>query len=165
MNVRTSSVGGTAPTGWNWITGRWTGPSATLSTTKYQTCVFAMTGQKITVLSHRTTYLRCFHYLYGVRTHVPILRIFGVLVFVKYLILSALVHSFILINPSTPVLNPSAQRCLTRFLLGILLLEPCISLICVWKTNKYTNYSFSLLIMYGTSYMFRHYIAIFRELS
>src|SRR5215510_14868107 len=33
------------------------------------------------------------------------------------------------------------------------------------KTNKYNNYSFSLLIMYGSSYMFRHYIAIFRERS
>src|SRR5215468_10160374 len=51
------------------------------------------------------------------------------------------------------------------FLLGILLLEPCISLIYAWKTNKYTNYSFSLLIMYGSSYMFRNYIAIFRERS
>jgi hypothetical protein len=28
----------------------------------------------------------------------------------------------------------------------------------VLKTNKFTNYSFSLLIMYGSSYMFRHYI-------
>jgi hypothetical protein len=34
-----------------------------------------------------------------------------------------------LINPLTLELNPSAQRCLTRFLLGILLLEPCISFI------------------------------------
>src|SRR5215471_6952089 len=50
-------------------------------------------------------------------------------------------------------------------LLGILLLEPCISLIYACKANKYTNYSFSLLIMYGNSYMFRHYIAIFRERS
>src|SRR5215475_8403618 len=33
------------------------------------------------------------------------------------------------------------------------------------KANKYTNYSFSLLIMYGSSYIFRHYIAIFRERS
>jgi hypothetical protein len=33
------------------------------------------------------------------------------------------------INPLTSELNPSPQRCLTRFLLGILLLEPCISLI------------------------------------
>jgi hypothetical protein len=33
------------------------------------------------------------------------------------------------------------------------------------KTNKYTNYSFSLLIMYGSSNMFRHDIAIFRKRS
>jgi hypothetical protein len=33
------------------------------------------------------------------------------------------------INPLKPELNPSAQRCLTRFLLGIFLLEPSISLI------------------------------------
>jgi hypothetical protein len=33
------------------------------------------------------------------------------------------------VNPLTPELDPSAQRCLTGFLLGILLLEPCISLI------------------------------------
>jgi hypothetical protein len=32
-------------------------------------------------------------------------------------------------NPLTPELNPSALFCLTRFLLGILLLESCISLI------------------------------------
>jgi hypothetical protein len=47
-----------------------------------------------------------------------------------------------------------------------LFLEPCISLIVyAWKTNQYTNNSLSLLIMYGSSYMFRHYIAIFRERS
>jgi hypothetical protein len=33
------------------------------------------------------------------------------------------------INPLTPELNPSAQRCLTRFLLVILFLERCSSLI------------------------------------
>jgi hypothetical protein len=66
---------------------------------------------------------------------------------------------------------PSIARNLTSyiygrdFLLGILLLEPCISLIYAWKTNKYTNYPFSLLIMYGSSYMLRNYIAIFRERS
>jgi hypothetical protein len=64
---------------------------------------------------------------------------------------------------------PSKARNLTLyvygwdFLLGILLLEPCILLLYVWKTNKYTNYSFSLLIMYGSYYMFQHYIAILRE--
>jgi hypothetical protein len=50
-------------------------------------------------------------------------------------------------------------------LLGILLLEPCILLIYALKTNQYTNYSFSLLIIYGSSYMFRHYIFILRERS
>jgi hypothetical protein len=67
---------------------------------------------------------------------------------------------------------PSKARNLTyiyiywrNFLLGILLLEPCISLIYAWKTNKYTNYSFSLLTMYGSSYLFQHYIAILRECS
>jgi hypothetical protein len=69
------------------------------------------------------------------------------------------------INPLTPGLNPSAQRCLTKFLLGILLLEPCISLIYAWKPNKYINYSLILLIMYGSSYMFQYYTAILRERS
>jgi hypothetical protein len=55
--------------------------------------------------------------------------------------------------------------CGQDFLLGILLLEPRISLIYAWKTNKYTNYSFSLLIMYDSYYMFRHYIANLREHS
>jgi hypothetical protein len=67
------------------------------------------------------------------------------------------------INLLTTELNPSAQRCWRDFLLGILLLEPCISLTFAWKTNKYTNYTFSLSIMYGSSYMFRHYFAIPRE--
>jgi hypothetical protein len=38
-------------------------------------------------------------------------------------------------------------------------------LIYAWKINKFNNCSFSLLIMYGISYMFRHYIAILREHS
>jgi hypothetical protein len=33
------------------------------------------------------------------------------------------------------------------------------------KTNKCASYSFILLIIYGSCYMFRHYIAIFREHS
>jgi hypothetical protein len=68
-------------------------------------------------------------------------------------------------NPLTPELNPSAQRCLTRFFTSAFAHRTLHFVnICV-KTNKYTNYSFSLLIMYGSSYMFRHYIAIIRELS
>jgi hypothetical protein len=79
------------------------------------------------------------------------------------MIVKKLIISSNIINPLTPELNPSAQRCLTRFFTGILLLEPFISLIYAWKTNKCNNYSFSLLIMYGSFYMFWHYIAIFRE--
>jgi hypothetical protein len=45
------------------------------------------------------------------------------------------------------------------FLLGILLPEPCISLIYAWKTHKYTNHSFSLSIMYGSSYLGWHPVA------
>jgi hypothetical protein len=33
------------------------------------------------------------------------------------------------------------------------------------KKPTNNNYSFSLLIRYGSSYMFRHYIAILRERS
>jgi hypothetical protein len=68
-------------------------------------------------------------------------------------------------NPLTPELNPSAQRCLMRFFTGefaswtVNFVNICV------KNNKYTNYSFTLLIMYGSSYMFRHYIAILRERS
>jgi hypothetical protein len=58
---------------------------------------------------------------------------------------------------------------------AVVILDPCINPLVpndlqrrpqwkyVWKTNKYTNYSFSLLIMYGSFYMFWHYIAILRE--
>jgi hypothetical protein len=33
------------------------------------------------------------------------------------------------------------------------------------RENQQINQLFSLLIMYGSSYMFRHYITIFRERS
>src|SRR5215510_547351 len=36
-------------------------------------------------------------------------------------------------------------------------IEYCGWVCCVW-TNKYTNYKFSLLIMYGSFCMFRHYM-------
>jgi hypothetical protein len=41
-------------------------------------------------------------------------------------------------NPLTPELNPSAQRCLTRFFTGYFDLEPCISLIYAWKPTNAT---------------------------
>jgi hypothetical protein len=71
------------------------------------------------------------------------------------------------INPLTPKLNPSAQRCLTKLVTENFASWTVhfVNTVYAWKTNKYTNYSFSLLIMYGSSYMFRHYIAIFRERS
>jgi hypothetical protein len=69
------------------------------------------------------------------------------------------------LNPLTPELNPSSQRCLTRFFTGDFATWTVHFVnICV-KNNKCTNYSFSLLIMCGSSYMFRHYIAIIRERS
>jgi hypothetical protein len=69
-------------------------------------------------------------------------------------------------NPLMLELNPSTQRCLVRFFTGdFLLLELCFSLIYACKTNKCNNYPFSLLSMYGSSYMFRHYIAILGEHS
>jgi hypothetical protein len=43
--------------------------------------------------------------------------------------------------------------------------NPWISLIYAWKTNQCNNYSFSLLNINGSSYMFRNYVAIFRERS
>jgi hypothetical protein len=70
---------------------------------------------------------------------------------------------FEFINLLTPELNPSAQRCLTRIFTRdfasstVHFVNKCV------KNNKYTNYTFSLLIMYGIFYMFWHNIAIFRE--
>src|SRR5215510_14306113 len=51
--------------------------------------------------------------------------------------------------PLTVNLTLSLLMCIygRDFLLGILLLKPCISLTYARKTNKYTNYSFSLLCM------------------
>jgi hypothetical protein len=43
-----------------------------------------------------------------------------------------------LLKPLTTELNTSTQRCLTRFLVGILLLEPWILLIYAWKPANAT---------------------------
>jgi hypothetical protein len=68
-------------------------------------------------------------------------------------------------NPLTPELNPSAQRCLTRFFTRDFASWTVDFVnICV-KNQQITNYSFSLLIMYGISHMFRHYIAVLGERS
>jgi hypothetical protein len=76
------------------------------------------------------------------------------------------------LNSHLPATNPLSRNQIPPhnaawrdFLLGILLLEPFISLIHAWKTKKCNNYSFSLSIMYGSSYMFRHYVAILSQRS
>jgi hypothetical protein len=66
------------------------------------------------------------------------------------------------INPLTPELNPSAQRCLTRFLLENLLLEPCTSLMYAWK-NQQMQQLFIQFINYVWYLLLRHYIAILRK--
>jgi hypothetical protein len=72
------------------------------------------------------------------------------------------------INPLTPELNPFAQRCLTRFFTGDFA-SSTVYFVNTRnmreKTNKHANYSFSLLFMYGSSYMFRQNIAILSERS
>jgi hypothetical protein len=72
--------------------------------------------------------------------------------FQRWLIRTSYIYILVTVtqNPLMPELNPSAQRCWQDILLDILLLEPCTSLTYAWKTNKCNNYSFSLLIMYGT---------------
>jgi hypothetical protein len=68
-------------------------------------------------------------------------------------------------NPLTPELNPSAQRCLTRFFTGDFV-SWTVSFVNICVKNQQMQQLFiKLLIMYGSSYMFRHYIAIFRERS
>jgi hypothetical protein len=73
----------------------------------------------------------------------------------RYLHIKQSHTQFIQINHVTLELNPSAQRCLTRFFTGdfaswtVYFVNICV------KTNKYTSCSFSLLIMYGSSHIFR----------
>jgi hypothetical protein len=50
-----------------------------------------------------------------------------------------------LINLLTPELNPSAQRCLTKFFTGVLFLEPCISLIYACKKQQMQQLSIQFI--------------------
>jgi hypothetical protein len=61
-------------------------------------------------------------------------------------------------------LNPSAQRCLTRFFTGDFA-SWIVHFVNISVKNQQIQPLFIKLIMYGISYMFRHYIAIFRERS
>jgi hypothetical protein len=67
-------------------------------------------------------------------------------------------------NPLTRELNPSVQRCLTRFFTGKFA-SWTVHFINICVKNQQMQQLFSLLIIYGSSYMFRHYIAILRERS
>jgi hypothetical protein len=84
-----------------------------------------------------------------------------VIIWHKYLLFSSIGK---IINPLTPELNPSAQRCLTRFFnrdFGSWIVH--FVNICV--KNQQMQQLFIQFIMYDSSYMFRHYIAILRERS
>jgi hypothetical protein len=67
-------------------------------------------------------------------------------------------------NPLTPKLNPSAQRCLTRFFTGNFS-SWTVNFVNICVKNQQIHQLFIQFIIYGSSYMFRHYIAIFRERS
>jgi hypothetical protein len=69
-----------------------------------------------------------------------------------------------LINPLTPELNPSAQRCLTRFFTGDFA-SWTVHFVHICVKNQQIHQLFIQFIMYGSCYMFRHFIAILRERS
>jgi hypothetical protein len=68
-------------------------------------------------------------------------------------------------NPLTPKLNLSAKHSLTRIFTGNFASWAVNFFNIYVKNQQIHNYSFRLLIMYGSSYMFRHYIAIIKERS
>jgi hypothetical protein len=65
-----------------------------------------------------------------------------------------------MINPLTPELNPSAQRCLTRFFTGDFA-SWTMHFVNICVKNQ-QNAAIIHSVYYGYSYMFRHYIAFFR---
>jgi hypothetical protein len=67
-------------------------------------------------------------------------------------------------NPLMPELNPSAQRWLTRFFTGEFV-SLTLHFVTICVKNQQTQQLFIQFIMYGSSYMFRHYTAVFRERS
>jgi hypothetical protein len=70
-----------------------------------------------------------------------------------------------MINPLTPKLNPSAQRCLTRYFTEYFA-SLTVHFVNICMKNQQIHQLFIQFInLYGSSYMFRHYIAILRERS
>jgi hypothetical protein len=75
--------------------------------------------------------------------------------------------SLYLINPLTPELNPSAQRYVTKFFTGdfaYCTVNFIITRTCV-KIQQMQQLLIQFINLYGSSYMFRHYIVILRERS
>jgi hypothetical protein len=68
-------------------------------------------------------------------------------------------------NPLTSELNPSAQHSLTRFFTGDFA-SLAVHFVNVWVKNQQMQQLLIQFVNYdGSSYMFRHYISIFRERS
>jgi hypothetical protein len=84
--------------------------------------------------------------------------------FQNYLV-SGQCHHRPLFSPLTPESNPSAQRCLTRFFTGDFASWTVHFVHTKCVKNQQMQQLFIQFIMYGSSYIFRHYIAIFRERS
>jgi hypothetical protein len=72
--------------------------------------------------------------------------------------------NYIYTNPSTPELNPSEQRSLTRIFTGDFA-SWTVHFVNICVKSQQMQQLFFQFIIYGGSYMFRHYIAIFRERS
>jgi hypothetical protein len=68
------------------------------------------------------------------------------------------------INPLTPELNPSAQRCLMKFF-TLDFASWTVHFVNICVKNQQMQQLLIQFIMYGSSYMFRHYITILRERS
>jgi hypothetical protein len=68
------------------------------------------------------------------------------------------------VNPLTSELNPSAQRRLTKFFTGDFA-SWTVRFVNICVKNQQMQQLFIQFINYGSSYMFRHYIVIFRERS
>jgi hypothetical protein len=69
------------------------------------------------------------------------------------------VHAVRLCGSGCEICNPSNRRSVMSTAGRTPVRGTCV------KTNKCTNYSFKVLIMYDRSYIFRHYIAILRKRS
>jgi hypothetical protein len=75
------------------------------------------------------------------------------------LMFSSSVFRVMSVNPLKPELNPSAQRCLTRFFTGDFV-SWTVHFVNIRTKKQQMQQLFIQFIMYAISYMLRHYIAI-----